>query len=240
MTGEETSATAAALSRFRGTFYLLLSRTFSQELDKDALKGMDKVSEALIEASDLLEISLEPDFQAGRKLLRTFFEQIRQEDDEGVIEDLARCYASLFLGVGSKTVSPCESIYRSESRALFQSTHFEVQQAYREIGMAKNEDYHEPDDHIAVELSYMARLCELTQEAVGENPQRPVHYLRLQRDFLETHLLPWIPNFSQDLIEATHSPFYRAMAHLLNGYIKVDNQLVDSMIQEFDLQKRLQ
>lgn len=231
---EETSVAAAALSRFRATFYLLLARTFSQELDKDALKSMDKVSEALIEASDLLEISVQTDFKAGRELLRTFFDQVRQEDDEGVIRDLARCYASLFLGVGPKTVSPCESIYRSDSPLLYQSTHFEVQQAYHEIGMAKNAHFREPDDHIAVELSYMARLCELTQEAVKDDPALPVRYLKLQREFLETHLLPWIPAFSRQLLDATPSPFYKAMAHLLKGYIQVDNQLIDSMIQGLD------
>ena len=229
---EESNATAAVLNQLRASFYLLFSRSFSRELDRDTLKSMDKASETLIEAFDLLEISLEKDFQTGRKLLRTFFEQIRHEDEKGVITDLARCYASLFLGVGSKTVSPCESIYRSDARRLFQSSHFEVQRAYQEIGMIKNEQYREPDDHIAVELSYMARLCGLTQEALGESPERSAHYLRLQRDFMEKHLLPWVPDFSRHLLEATDSPFYRAMAYLLNGYIKADNQLIESMIQD--------
>ncbi len=237
---EESRSAAAALSRFRATFYLLLSRTFSQELDKESLMGLNTVSAALIEASDLLEISRQPDFQIGKELLGTFFARVRKEGDEEVVKELARCYASLFLGVGPKTVSPCESIYRGGSALLFQSSHFEVQQAYREIGMAKNESFREPDDHIAVELSYMARLCELTQEAVDGDPERSVHYLRLQRDFLEKHLLPWIPEFSKDLLDATPSQFYGAMAHLLNGYIHVDNGLVDSMIQEFDLPDRLQ
>ncbi|PKN29526.1 MAG: hypothetical protein CVU64_07740 [Deltaproteobacteria bacterium HGW-Deltaproteobacteria-21] len=231
---EESNATAAVLNQLRASFYLLFSRSFSRELDRDTLKSMEKASEALIEAFDLLEISLDKDFQTGRNLLRIFFEQIRHEDDKTVIADLARGYASLFLGVGSKTVSPCESLYRSEARRLFQSSHFEVQRAYQEIGMIKNEQYNEPDDHIAVELSYMARLCELAQEALGESPDRSAHYLCLQKEFLEKHLLSWIPDFSRDLLEATDSPFYRGTAHLLNGYIKLDNQLIESMIQEID------
>jgi len=231
---EERNATAAVLNNLRASFYLILSRSFSRELDRDTLKSMEKTSETLIEAFDLLEIPLEKDFQTGGNLLRTFFEQNRHEDDKTVIADLARCYASLFLGVGAKTVSTCESIFRGEARRLFQSSHFEVQQVYQEIGMIKNEKYHEPDDHIAVELSFMARLCELTQEALGESQGRSANYLRLQSDFLENHLLPWIPDFSRDLLEATSSSFYRGMAHLLNGYIKLDNQLIQSMIQEID------
>lgn len=229
---EEPTATAADLNQFRASFYLLLSKSFSRELDRDTLKSIDKALEALIEAFDLLEIPPEENFQTGKKILRAFFEQTRHEDDTDVIAELARCYASLFLGVGSRTVSPCESIYRGEARRLFQSSHFEAQQAYREIGMAKSEGYHEPDDHIAVELGYMARLCELTQEAVEVSRERQAHYLTLQKEFLEKHLLSWIPDFSRDLLESTQSPLYQGMAHLLNGYIKADNQLIKSMIQD--------
>lgn len=234
MLTEETSVAAAALSPFRATFYLLLARGFSQELDRDALKSMEKVSRALVEASDLLELPAQTDFKAGRELLASFFDQSRQEDDERVVEDLARCFASLFLGVGPKTVSPCESVYRSDAPLLCQSTHFEVKQAYQEIGMAKNTRFREPDDHIAVELSYMATLCELTQEAAGEDRELPVRYLKLQRDFLDTHLLPWVDAFSRELLEATGSPFYQAMAHLLKGYLQVDNQLIASMMHGLD------
>jgi putative dimethyl sulfoxide reductase chaperone len=234
----ELSATAA-LNRFRATFYLLLARSFSRELDGEALSGLGKVSAALIEAADLLVDPPQPDFQTGRELLRTFFGGVR-EDDPGVIEELSRCYASLFLGVGPATVSPCESSYRGESPLLFQSAHFEVQQAYREIGLAKNQSFREPEDHIAVELSYMARLSELMQEATEGESERSGHYLKMQRDFLENHLMQWVPVFTRDLLDATRSPFYRAMAHLLKGYIHIDTGLIRSMMEELGTQNRPQ
>ena len=61
--------------------------------------------------------------------------------------------------------------------------------------MAKNDQYHEPDNHIAVELMYMAKLCEMTGEEVKSDKERNLRYLGLQREFLETHLSQWVSFF---------------------------------------------
>jgi TorA maturation chaperone TorD len=176
----------------------------------------------------------DPDIEVGRTLLKTFFSGLKDDDADNMAQGLAREYASLFLGVGPVTVSPCESVYRSTSGLLYQSTLFDVQQSYREIGMAKSDLYQEPDDHMAVELSYMARLCEMTQEAAGIESEQALRCLRLQQDFLDAHLLLWVPLFSQRLIAASPPGFYRAMAHLLEGYIGIDSRLIDSMAQELN------
>ena len=234
--GNDNSSTAL-LAQFREAFYLLLSRTFSRELDQEMLKGAEQVSRGLLEAWELMEIPSNPDVETGKTLLETFFSEFREKEGDGVIEELAREYAALFLGVGPKTVSLCESVYRSKFGLLYQSTLFDVQQSYREIGMAKSDQYREPDDHIAVELSYMARLCNMTREAVSAGRAgraQALQYLSLQRAFLEGHLLQWVPRFSQDLIAAASPGFYRAIAHLLKGYIGIDGRLIDSMIQELN------
>ena len=229
-----------ALSQFRATIYLLLSRTFREELDRDALMGLEEIRDALAELSDLSDLSIDKNMQTGQTLLKTFFEGIRSEETSGSVEDLARDYATLFLGVGSKTVSLCESVYMSGSGMLYQPAHFEVRQAYQKMGMTKSDDFIEPDDHLAVELSYMAQLGQLTRDAINEGGEKSGHYLGLQKDFLRAHLLAWIPDFSKDLIETTRSPFYRAMGFLLNGYIQVDKQLIDLTIQELNVQEEIQ
>ncbi len=223
------------LGPFRAAFYLLLSRAFSREPNQKMLNGAEHVSAGLMDAWKLMGLPSDPDVEASKALLKTFFSELRQGDLEEAIEQLARDYASLFLGVGPKTVSLCESVYRSASGLVYQSSLFEVQQSYCETGMTKSDQYHEPEDHIAVELSYMARLCELTQEAVKAGREQALNYLRLQRLFLEDHLVRWIPLFSQQLIAASPPGFYRAMAHLLKGYIGIDSRLVDSMTQELNL-----
>ena len=234
MTAAKTDSLTEALGQFRLAFYLLLSRAFSREPDTDTLKGMEQVSAVLMEALELMEIPSDPDVQASKNLLKEFWPEFRHHPDR-VVEDLSREYASLFLGVGSKTVSPCESVYRSGAGLLYQSTLFEVQQLYGGIGMEKSEQYHEPDDHIAVELMYMAKLCGMTGEAVNTDNKSGLRYLGLQQQFLETHLTQWVSVFSQSLIAATDSPFYRAVALLLKGFVGIDHGLVELLIQELSL-----
>ena len=199
MTRKGTDSLTVVLRRFRGAFYLFLSRAFSRELDRDTLKGMEQVSATLMEAWELMEMPSDPDVQAGKTFLKEFFPGFRQHPD-GMVRDLATEYASLFLGVGPKTVSPCESVYRSSSALLYQSTLFEVRRLYHEIGMAKNDQYHEPDDHIAVELMYMAKLCEMTGEAWEIAQRKDPPLSRPPAEFLKTHLPQWVSVFSQNLI----------------------------------------
>lgn len=235
MTRKGIDVPSDVLGLFRAAFYLLLSRAFSREPDRETLNRVEQALGGLMEAWELMGIPFDPDIQEGRTLLATFLSGLRQGDFDGKIEQLAREYASLFLGVGPKTVSLCESVYRSASGLLSQSALFEVQQAYRETGVAKSDRYHEPDDHVAVELDYMARLCEMTQEAGRQERAQALRLLTLQQAFLEAHLLQWIPLFSQHLIAAAPSGFYRAMAHLLKGYIGIDRRLIDSMTQELNV-----
>jgi putative dimethyl sulfoxide reductase chaperone len=239
MANEENTDAVAALSHFRATFYLLLSRAFSKELNRDALSGMDRILDDLMEVSDLMEIPQEEDIQTGASLLDDYFDQIRNGDDAKALRDLAMDYASLFLGIGQRTISPCESVYRSAAGLLFQTAQLEVRKAYEKIGMAKSDEFHEPDDHLALELTFMAELCKMTQEAIEKDTERAGYYLGLQRDFLEMHLLPWIPDFSEDLMDAARTPFYRAMAYLLRGGIRVDNQLIERMIGTLNVQLEL-
>ena len=231
MTGKGPGSLTVALGRFRGAFYLFLSRAFSRELDRDILEGMEQVSATLMEAWEPMNMPSDSDVQAGKTLLKEFFTGFRQHPD-GMIRDLAAEYASLFLGMGPKTVSPCESVYRSGSGLLYQSSLFEVRRLYNGIGMAKNDQYHEPDDHIAVELMYMATLCEMTGETLKSDKKRSLHYLSLQQEFLKTHLAPWVPVFSQKLMAAAGSAFYRAVAHLARGYIGIDPGLVEMLVRE--------
>lgn len=213
---------------------MLLSRAFSRELDQDTVKGMEQVSKSLMEIWEILQIPSSPDVQAGKTLLESFFAELGQESADEEVERLAAEYASLFLGVGSKTVSPCESVYRSNSGMLYQSALFEVQQIYSEVGMAKSDQYGEPDDHIAVELMYMARLCEMTQEADKTEAGQAHRYLSLQQKFLQDHLLPWVLHFSQDLIDAAPPGFYKAVAYLLKGYTQIDSSMIELMVQELN------
>jgi TorA maturation chaperone TorD len=225
------------VNQFREMLYLFLSRAFSKETDQAFLGNASKILDSLETLSEVREITHGEDIQRGKDLLREFFKEIQGKEEEEVLIDLSREYAASFLGVGDETVSLCESVYQGKTGSLFQESYFEVKERYAGIGMEKSESFSEPEDHLSVELAYMAILCRLTTES-GETGGPQINYLRGQREFLQEHMIPWVPAFLKRLKEVNVSPFYKAWGYILNGYLKMDLVLIDSLIQELEIENR--
>jgi len=214
--------------QFREMVYLFLSRSFSKEVDGTFLQSLFEVSNAL-EGS--LKDFEESNLSQGRELLRSFCSEIRGEDEAVVLGDLARHYAFLFLGVGPENVALCESAYRNEGKLLFQNAYFDILEKYREVGLGKREDFPEPEDHVSLELAYLAHLSRRAISSIEAGNEEEVRkYYQYQRNFLKDHLLPWIPQFAKSLSEISPSLFYKALAHLLDGYIQIDFEFLDSLL----------
>lgn len=214
--------------QFREMFYLFLSRSFSREVDEPFLQSLFDVSNSL---QDSLKDVEESSLSRGKELLRSFCSKIRGADKEAVIGDLARQYAFLFLGVGSENVALCESAYRNEGGLLFQNAYFDILEKYREVGLGKREDFPEPEDHLSLELAYMAHLSHRIISSIETGKEEEAgKYYQYQGSFLKDHLLSWIPQFAKSLSEISPSPFYKALAYLLEGYIKIDFELLDSLL----------
>lgn len=216
--------------QFREMLYLFLSRSFSREVDKTFLQSLFEVSHSFQNSlKDVDESSL----SRGREFLESFCKEVRRADEEVVLGDLARHYALLFLGVGSENVALCESAYRNERGLLFQNAYFDILEKYREVGLGKREDFSEPEDHLSLELAYMAHLSHWTFSSIETGKEEEVEkFHQYQRDFLKGHLLPWIPRFVRGLSEVSSSTFYKALAYLLEGYIKIDFEFLDSLLPE--------
>lgn len=216
--------------QFREMFYLFLSRSFSREVDKAFLQSVFEISTSLqdsfrdVEESNLIQ---------GRELVESFCKEIREANEEVVLGDLARHYAFLFLGVGSENVALCESAYRNERGLLFQNAYFDILEKYREVGLGKREDFPEPEDHLSLELAYMAHLSRWSISSIETGKKEELEkYHQYQRNFLKGHLLPWIPLFARGLSEISPSTFYKAIACLLEGYVKIDFEFLDSLLPE--------
>lgn len=216
--------------QFREFFYLFLSRSFSREADRLFLRSALEFSRSL---KDLFGDLKEEDLIRGRKLLEEFFQETKQTRAEIILLDFAEQYASLFLGVGPENVSLCESAYRNERGLLFQSSYFEILNEYEKAGLTKREDFTEPEDHLAVELAFMANLCRWSNSTIqrGEKEETERSY-RSQGRFLDNHLSQWVPRFTKGLLDASPSGFYKALAYLLKGYIKVDRTWIDELLSE--------
>lgn len=83
----------------------------------------------------------------------------------------------------------------------------------------KAQDYHEPEDHIALELRFMGRLCRDKSDIS----------LRMQKDFLEDHLMKWVPGFCDELCEKSSSDLYRGIGKITKGFLISEEELLNEL-----------
>ena len=218
--------------QFRQSIYLFLSRVFSREADESVLASLEDIRNMMAQLADSPEFADDPDVSAANSFLSLFLAQAGESGKDALLESLAREYAFLFLGVGSRTVALCESVYRGGGKRLYDDVYFDVKQEYASSGAAKREDFPEPEDHLAVEMAYMAHLCGLSQENLDSDGTEEAAELARQKAFFEVHLLSWIPALSERLLGVSESVFYSAMANLLRVVINLDARLLAYLNEE--------
>lgn len=163
-----------------------------------------------------------PESRGGQRL-KSYLESIPEEDFRRVCYKEAEEYERLFMGHDAVLAS-CESIFRcrTEGADAF-SCISEVGKMYTDNGIVFNKLNGERDDHIALELEFMAVLAEemLSKENLCYSC---LGLADAQIKFLEDHLLKWAPEFAAELQQATSSPLYKGLAELLQEFLPSDLQ----------------
>jgi len=169
------------------------------------------------------------------------------KDGASLCEALKSDYVQLFIGPGKLPAPPWESVYRNEERLLFQEETLQVRRAYLKYRFLPVHYRHEADDHLGLELDFMFRLSALTWEKAGSleaipgktgvnaalDPGQVTAFCDLlldQKHFLEQHLLQWVPALSQDIATAARTDFYRGMAYVLTGFLKLDLEALEELL----------
>ena len=155
--------------------------------------------------------------------------------DAVVGDALAVDYTRLFSGIkpGYGLPPPHESIHRGAATPTDVFT--QVLASYTEAGFPALEEAAAPPDHIGVELRFIALLCHKEMEAWRAGAaDAAVRALEQQRDFLDSHLLLWAPQFWTTVKAQAQHAFYRALAALALDAMTEDRALLEEMRVEFD------
>lgn len=125
-------------------------------------------------------------------------------------EDAEKAFNWFFLGVGTR-LAPWESVYVSPDRLVFQASTLAVRDAYAAAGFVVKRKGSEPDDHIATECDFMAKLALRAQEAFGAKDVATYRKaLETSRAFLDAHLGVLSAKFADALSEEVgKSPSHR-------------------------------
>ncbi|AIQ14875.1 TorD/DmsD family molecular chaperone [Paenibacillus durus] len=103
-----------------------------------------------------------------------------------------------------------------------------ISDVYASAGIVFKKCGNEADDHIAIELEFMAVLHDRMLYN-SFSAQSAMEQLSTQENFLREHLLRWAPEFCERLKSATDSPLYRGLSRMLEEFLPYDLHMLESL-----------
>ncbi len=134
-------------------------------------------------------------------------------------EQIAREYDALFGGVGKPEVYLYGSHYLSGF--LNEKPLANLRTDIAALGLARDEDMFETEDHVAYGCEVMRYLIAGDDVAVAN--------LTRQREFFTRHLQPWLPAMCKALEAHPRAKFYAALAHFTQVFIDIEAQGFDML-----------
>ncbi len=128
--------------------------------------------------------------------------------------DVAEQFQDLFIGIGRGEFVPFGSYYLTGF--LHEKPLAKLRTDLAELGLARDDSFSEPEDHISAELETMACLID---GSLG-----PMLILSAQNTFFDKHLGSWAPHFFRDLSETDTSKFYAAVGTVGVAFMEIEKQ----------------
>jgi len=145
---------------------------------------------------------------------------------------LAIEFTRLFGGISESygSLPPFESVVRTGNWGG--DTALEVIAAYAEADIVPPLPEASPADHLAAELRFLAIACHRESEAWRvANTRAAMDWVRRERDFLDRHLLRWVPEYCEKAVDMAETPFYRALLTLTPRACALDREDIDAILE---------
>lgn len=209
------------LMNARARSYGMLARLFREEVDLPTLRELQQMRFPQVTGN-----------AAADEGYHQLYNYLKRAWDDSVTE-LAIDYVSTFIGHGVNGYSaayPYESVYTSERRLLMQEARAEVLATLRENELVRG-NWNEAEDHIALELEFMQRMALRAADALSDDAEdEAIAYLRTSYDFLENHLLNWVPMLVADMRMYARTLFYQGLAQLTLGSLREDEAVLRELL----------
>lgn len=177
---------------WRAQTYALLAHLLALEPDQTLL-------------DNLIAIDVEqPESPMGKKWVQ--FIAVVKDVDVTLLKDE---YQDLFIGVTQGKIIPYSSYY--QTGFLMEEPLAELRTDLSQLGLERQGDTTEPEDHAAAECDVM-RLILMAEGTPVVN----------DAVFFKRHLQPWMETFFHDLSKVDDSSFYRALGQFGKGFIQLE------------------
>ena len=128
-------------------------------------------------------------------------------------EQVQEEFHALFIGLTQGEVVPYGSFY--QTGFLHEEPLARLRQDLSQLGLERQQDKKEPEDHIAGQFDVMRLILTAQGTPVVDAPT-----------FFRRHILPWAEAFFADLAAASSAQFYRELAFFGENFIKRETQLL--------------
>ncbi len=203
--------------------YRFLSQVFFKELTADAVEELARGEYPTDTGNACLD--------KGYRLIKRYF-SFSSTDRR---TQLACEYARIFLAAGvftkaAVTAVPYESVFTSEAHIMMQESRDDVVARYRADGFLVDPALHEPEDHLAFELEYLAemnaRAAALVEAADAAGLARNIER---QIEFIDAHLLNWLPQLLETAQEYAKLAFYIGILLVAQGSLEQGRVILDEV-----------
>jgi TorA maturation chaperone TorD len=128
--------------------------------------------------------------------------------DTQTLDKLAVDYANIYL-INTLRTAPCESVWFDDEGLACQRQMFQVRECYLEHGLAAANWRVRPDDHLVIQLQFVAFLFD---------PARSGDTLGEVAKFMDEHLLRWLMRFAERVARRCDRPYFAGLAMLTAMY----------------------
>lgn len=174
-----------------------------------------------------IEASANSQLESGLEQLINSTSKLEELHTEEAIESVMYEYTDLFIGLGVPKAAPIESFYRSDKKMIFGETTFEMKNMLNEHGLESIEKDRQPEDHLGMQLLFVAML---TEKLLTLEEEEHMDIIREQIPFIGMHLIAWIPDLCADAKEHGSVGFYGGLIELIWGVILWDKKLLEEFV----------
>lgn len=206
--------------------YHFLSTVFIKELARSDIKEL--------EAGEYPSDTGNAYLDEGYRQLRTYFrkpfdkryEQLRDEFEEVFLK------ASMLPPEAPKAM-PYESVFTSPDHMPEGPARDDCVKRYREDGFAANPELRSAEDHLSVQLEYLSVMNGKAAEAARAHDKAALkHNEKRQLEFIEQHLLDWVPQLRKTVQDLAKTPFYVGMLYVVQGALEQSRLIMRTSVKQ--------
>lgn len=177
----------------------------------------------LVAEEVLLEIPFaekRAEVKAGMEFLSNWTIQNKEGLTKEKFDEIQLDYTRLFVGPDKVIAPPWESIYFNDSRTIFDERTLDVREWYRRFNLESVHIRKEPDNHIGLELAFLAHLAGNAFQALeNEDYQQVEELIDAQRLFATEHVFSWVGSLFEIVNSKARTDFYRGIALVTKGVL---------------------